>query len=406
MKITLPTPYPAQVPILKAAIDPTIKYCVINGGRQVGKTVMLIITALYWALSENNQHIMIVSPTDGMVKKIYNQMVGIIGKHYKSIVSSSKSSAGDSQIVFKQTNSLILFRSSAAEDSLRGYSNTHLLLDEAAFQKEETWNTILAPTLAVRGKKALFCSTPKGNNFFCKIYSKGVNQEEGYKSFKITYKDNPYANLQFIQDQKDSLPTEIFEQEYLGEFIDSSSIFKNVDEQAFLVKSLNTNQECVIGIDIAFQKDYTVAVCLNQHGHMLDYIRFNKVETPEVVENLKQFINKWKPKKTLIENNNQGLPIYHMLKQSGIMNLQEFNTNPGTKTDIINQLMAAFGKKEIAILNDETVKNEFKAFTYSISNTGKISFSAAYGHDDIVMATAIAWEAKKKIAVYNLVIRK
>ena len=240
---------------------------------------------------------MIVSPTDSMVRKIYNQMIQTMGKTLNTLVVSKKSSSGDAQMVFN-TGSVILFRSSEAENSLRGYSNTHLLLDECAFQKEVTWNTILAPTLAVRGKKVFFCSTPKGLNFFSKIYNKGLNMEDGFRSFKITYQENPYANLDFIRGQKEALPGEIFSQEYEGNFVDSASIFKNVDEQAVLYTAVSNRQECVVGIDIAFQTDFTVAVAISKDGHMLDYIRFNKVETPEVVAKLKAFIDKWKPKKS------------------------------------------------------------------------------------------------------------
>jgi hypothetical protein len=95
-----------------------------------------------------------------------------------------------------------------------------------------------------------------------------------------------------------------------------------------------------------------------------------------------------------METNNQGLPVYELLKRAGVSNLEGFNTNSTSKQEIINKLMAACSRKEIGLLNDEVVKEEMKAFTYSLSKTGKITFAASHGHDDICMSLALAWHVK------------
>ncbi len=396
LKINFPPAYPAQLEVLKSCLQSDDKYIIVNGSRQVGKTFLLSMISIYWALAEKRQTIMIVSPTDSMVRKIYKDCITLLEPVLHIIVKNKKAQSGDSEIVF-ENGSIILFRSAASENSLRGYSLTHLALDECAFIKEETWNTILAPTLTVRGKKVLFCSTPKGSNFFQKLFNRGLSNEPGYRSFKINWRDNPYANIEFIQEQEKILPHEIYLQEYEGQFTDSSSVFKNIRE--LLAPKATQQVECVIGIDIAFKKDYTVAVALATDGRMLDYIRFNQVETQEMVEKLHAFILKWKPKKTVIEENNQGISIYHLLRAKGLYNFEAFNTNSKSKGEIINQLIAGFSLKEIKIINDPIVIGEFEAFTYSLTKSGNIQFSAAYGHDDIVMSTAIAWNAKKQNAV-------
>lgn len=390
--INLPELYPAQLAVAKACISNKYKYIIVNGSRQTGKSSLLSIMSLYWALGEAKQTLMVVSPTDAMVRKLQKDILNIIGDNKKILVTKHKAQSGDAETVFIN-GSVILFRSAASEDSLRGYSLTHLLLDECAFIKETTWTTILAPTLIVRGKKVLFCSTPKGANFFKKLYHRGLAKESGYKSFFLNWKNNPYADTAFIQEQERILPSEIYRQEYEGEFIDSAGVFKYVSELAVLNRS-TTKQECVIGVDIAFKKDYTVAVALSSQGHMLDYLRLNNTETTELVNQLYAFYLKWEPRKTIIEENNQGLPIYHLLRQKGIYNFDTFNTNSKTKSELINPLMVAFSNKEIKLLNDPIVIEEFNAFTYSLSKQGNVQFAAAYGHDDIVMATAFAWYAK------------
>jgi PBSX family phage terminase large subunit len=402
LEIIFPTPYPAQIPVIKKCLDKDTFFITLNASRQSGKTFLATIVAVYWALNESNCHIMLVSPTDSQVKKIYKQIIKMLSPALRALVKSFKIQSGDSEIIF-MNGSVILFRSAASENSLRGYSNTHLILDESAFMKTDTWHEILAPTLAVRGKKVLFCSTPKGKNLFYEYYQRGLNKEKNYASYKITYDQNPYANLEFIEEQKRILPEIIFKQEYLGEFVDSSSVFKNVDELSILNKAVPAGQRCTIGIDIAFSIDYTVAIVLDIKGNMLDYLRVNRLDTPELVKQLVTFINKWKPYKTIIEENNQGRVILDLLKQAGVHRIEGFTTTAISKNEIINDLMAAFAKKEIHALNDSIIKGELEAFSYEISDTGKVTFAARNGfHDDCVMSLAFAYKGIKDLSVSNI----
>lgn len=395
MVIQLPKPYQSQLEVLKACFDRETTYITLNGSRQVGKTVICTIASLKWALETPGQCVMVVSPTDSQVKKVYKQILLML-EPMMFFIKSYKIQSGDSEIIFRN-GSIILFRSALSDNTLRGYSNTHLILDECAFIKEETWNTILAPTLTVRGKKVLFCSTPKGNNFFARLYHKGLDMLKEYKSFKLTYHNNPYANLKFIREQEEILPDEVFRQEYLGEFIDSAGCFRNINEICILKPSqFTSNEQYYIGVDIAFKGDYTVAVCLNSKNEMMDYIRFNNTEIVSLTTKLKDFFNKWKPKKILIESNNQGLPVIQTLRSQGIQNINEFATTGVSKPLMINQLIAAVGKKEIKLLNEEIIKSEFNAFIATLSKTGNVKYAASYGHDDIVMAVAITLECASK----------
>lgn len=402
IKINFPKLYPAQKKVVKAFLNDDYRYITLNGSRQIGKTFILAYVAIHAALSSSAQRIMIVSPTDGQVHKIYKQILELLKPVLKETVKSYKAQSGTSEIIFK-TDSQILFRSAAAFQNLRGESITHLLIDEAAFIKEEVYQQVLAPMLTVRGKKVLFCSTPKGTNYFHKLYQMGMGAVDKYVSFKITWRENPFADTTFIEEQRQLLAKEIYEQEYEGAFTDAANIFKYVKELATLKHSTPTKQKCTIGIDIAFKNDYTVAMCISDKGEMLDYIRFNKVDTQEMVDKLYAFIKKWNPTKTIIEENNQGLSIYHLLKAKGLYNFDSFVTTSKSKGEIINLLISAFSAKEIKLLNDPLIISEAEAFTYSLSKNGNVQFAAAFGHDDTVMATALAWHAKKLTAIGKIV---
>lgn len=400
-KVDAPEPYPAQCEVIKSCVYGPERYTICNGGRQLGKTVILITVSLAWALNTPEQLIMVVSPTDKQVKEIYDKTCETIKSGYSQLVKSSKASPGTIEISFVN-GSRIIYRSAEAENSLRGYALNYLLVDEASFIKEKIFFQVLTPSLLIRGKKVYLSSTPCGNNYFKKLFQLGQGTEESYKSFKITYRENPYVmgdpvKLKFIQEQERILPKEMFEQEYLGEFSQSASVFKYVDELATLNRSVPQGQEVVAGIDIAMLRDYTVCTILDTQGNLLDYLRFNKLEMNEAVSTLEAFLKQWNPRKIIIETNNQGITFYSMLKERGFYQMEPFVTTNTSKHSLINELMSAFAKKEIRLLNDDIVKDEFKDFTYTLSDRGTVTFAAATGHDDIVLSFGFAFRAKQML---------
>lgn len=394
VKINLAELYPAQLAIFSKIIKNDSFYNIVNGSRQVGKSILLINLALYFALSDAKSKVLVISPVDSQVKKLYTDIIITLGPAAKVIVKSKRGSGGSAQIVMNN-GSTILFRSAKSGDAIRGNDPSYILADEAAFIQEEVWSTAIEPALSTKGKKVVLVSTPRGNNYFKKLWAKGHDKSDNfYQSFKITYKDNPFANLQFINKQREELADDIFNQEYLGIFMDSTSIFKDVRSRAVLKKS-QPGIPCLMGIDVAFKKDYFVCSILDNNGNMLDYLRFNQTDTQTAVANVMAFYRKWTPLKVIIEVNNQGLPMFDLLRAAGIYNLQAFDTTSKSKGELINKLMADFNSGKIKLLNDEVVISEFEAFTYALTKNGNITFSAAYGHDDIVMATAFANYAKK-----------
>ena len=393
-------PYPAQQPVVRACIDKETKYIIYNASRQSGKTLLLHNVAVYYALQNKDNFIMIVSPTDGQVKKIYKQILESI--IHLPFVDKFKSQSGDAEINFLNGSTMI-FRSAQSFNSLRGYSLTHLLCDEFAFFDEEVYNTVLAPTLAVRGKKALFCSTPKGTNLFYRMYNLGLTEEK-YKSFKTTYKDNPYADKDFIEEQKKILSDAQFKQEYLGEFIDSAALFQNIENYSVLnqIESPVQGDSYFAGIDIGFKNDSTVISIFNHKSELVHIKILNQVSFQEQVRIIKETTQKFDVVLTYVESNNQGVAIIDGLIAAGMWKLQSFETTATSKPKIINQFLADFNQGLIKFVNNEQLKQQFKAFGYKMGNNGHVTFGGTGGiHDDIVMATIIGY-ANLKLNVNSI----
>ena len=400
-EIKLYKPYSKQIPIHQACNDKETFFITAVAGRQAGKTALAQQQAIYWALNSDNVLVYWVSPTAGQATKVYKQLLEMIIK--TPVLKSYKGGQGDTEITFTN-KSKILFRSSAQEDSLRGETIEYLIDDEAAFQKEEVFNTILLPMLNVRGRKCLCISTGKGKNWFFHQYQRGLSNDKTYKSFKFLSSDNPYSNPEVIKIAKDNLPDVLFRQEYLGEFIDSSAIFENVQELCCLDKLPKplAGQSYWMGIDIALKDDYTVITVIDKDSNVIWYDRFNHVTAPQLKQRIIDARNLWSPKKIMIEENNQGLPIIDDLRiVHKISNIVGFKTTSTSKQEIVNNLINAFSSKKIRVPKDDIYKSELETFTMTISPTGQPKFAAASGfHDDIPMSLAITWECVNKFK-YN-----
>ena len=388
MIINLIKPHEKQKEIVDACLNDDYFFVIAIIGRQFGKTTIAENLAVYWALNYPNSTIYWVSPTDSQSQKVYKEIIDAIIE--TGCIKSKKMPRGDTEIVFKNT-SKILFRSAASEDSLRGQSVDYMILDEAAFIKKDTVETILLPMLNVKGKKCLFISTPKGKNYLYNYFLKSQEQKEWHSLRYSTY-DSPLANSQLIEMFKNTLPEKLFQQEVEAQFVDSSSVFNNITE----IMSQEPHNQPVAGvkyfagIDIGFINDASVLTILDDYGNLVKYYRWTDLESPELIQEILRLNNLWKFTAITIETNNQGLTIYQELKRK-MSNLHEFNTNSRTKPEIINRLIHLFNMKEIKIIEDDYLRIELEGFIFKQNDSGTIKFLADSGfHDDCVMSLAIA----------------
>lgn len=386
--IELFTPHVIQQEIINKTLREDVMFSVVVCGRQIGKSTLGENMALYWAINDPGSKIMMVSPTEAQASKMYKDIVNAV--IHTPIIKTRKGQFGSIEIVLANS-SVIMFRSAASEDSLRGNSIHYLILDEAAFMKRETVESILLPTMSVTGKKALFLTTPKGKNYIHDYYVKGLSGEKGWVSTHAPSTSSPLVNDTILKMFKETLSPKLYEQEILAKFIDSASLFNNI-EDLFILPEQNVpivNQRYVASMDIGLVTDASVLSVINEDGNVVKIYRWVDIKTPVLIKNIMDINKKWNFEKIIIENNNQGLPVIQVLREY-IDNVIDINTNSRTKPLMINNLVNLFNTRDILIVNDEDAKLEFEMFQFVQSPTGKLSFMAESGfHDDIVMSIAI-----------------
>lgn len=391
MTIKLFNPHRGQREVIKYIEDDSVFFITCVIGRQWGKSLLGMNTAVKWAVDNKKCVVYWISPVDSQAHKVYKQILDAI--YHTGVIKSNKGAKGDTEIVLVN-GSKILFRSAASEDSLRGESVDYMILDEGAFIKKETVDMVLLPMLNVKGKKCMLLTTPKSKNYVYDWFLRGSDDNfPDWKSFRFSTLDSPYSNDNLIEMFKNTLPQKLFEQEILAEFIDSASVFNNINELMVLdpISGPVYGGEYYGGIDIGLINDASVLSILDGDGNLIKYYRFEKVESPELIEEIVRLNSIWKFRKIYIENNNQGLTIYQELKRK-ISCIRDINTNQKTKPEMINKLIHAFNMKEIKLVKDELLRIELEAFIFK-QRDGKIKFEADSGfHDDIVMSLAMARE--------------
>ena len=106
---------------------------------------------------------------------------------------------------------------------------TYAVLDEVADIKPEAWEQVIRASLSDKKGRGLFIGTPKGRNWFNDLYKLGQGgEDEDWKSWHFTTKDNPLIDPKEIESAKKTLSTFAFKQEYMASFDNAGSdIFRD-----------------------------------------------------------------------------------------------------------------------------------------------------------------------------------
>lgn len=383
---------PWQREVTDSYIDDVYKFYVINTSRQIGKSLLITQLVLYSAINFENVDVGVVSLTYKQVKKIYADITDLLSD--TPIVKTNNKS----ELLIELINgSKIRFLSAQNPDSVRGFTFDYLFCDEFAFYQDGVWGKVLQPTTMAKGKKVVLCSTPRGTgNDFHNLFNLGMNPEvKNTTAFQYDYTHGMF-DLEEIEAIRQSLPDAVFKQEYLCQFSDNGTVFKNIAAIATITefKPPQSTQKYYIGIDVGVFNDFTIAIVMDEQGNVCDIYKGTRGSILQIQKEVEDFIRKWNPRKVLIELNNQGITIYEHLRLKFQSKIEGFKTTAQSKSPLINELQKAIEERVISIPNftlDKTIYEELNNFSFTYSaKTKQIQYQALAGcHDDAVISLAL-----------------
>jgi hypothetical protein len=378
-------PYEFQKNIIDDIIGKEDMFYTMTCGRQIGKTLLLINMLLYYAINKPKSISLWVSPYYSMAVKVLSQIIDAIED--SGIVKEANKSE---KIITLVNGSRIYFRSAEKPETIRGLSVAYAFLDEAQDIDDDAFNKSILPTLTAVGKKCLIAGTPKTKNWFYTYFQRGG--QPNYNSYTAPSSISPYVSKDFLEEQRQSLPPAIFNQEFLAEWQEGDGeVFTNIDGVCILDEWIPTRERTYGGLDIGTKGDYTVLTIMDRSGRVVWVWRDRGLEYSQIVDKVVYFCKKYDTS-LLIEANSMGDAVYEMVKKK-YKNTKPFITSNTSKENIIRRLISdiADGGLELPSPNlFNPLYKELQMFQYKYLPSGKVQYGAMSGaHDDTVMSLAI-----------------
>lgn len=372
-----------------------------------GKSVFAEILMIEY-LCKKNTFSAYISPTFALGRKVYKELITLLNN--SGIIKSANGSTLTIESIYGAT---LQFFSIEAYTAIRGNTVSGILImDECAFYPdklpsgEDPWGSVIMPITKARKPKVLIISTPRGKRgMFYSFYNKAISKEKGYAEITASIFDDELITKEQIEEIKQSIPLHSFEEEFEVKFLDSSITFFSGFEKCFKKFDFNRNIKQWIGIDLSsIGTDETILSIINEK---------NEIETISIdgtldikYKKIANIINSIKSLQAVyIEENGLGSPIINEIKKL-VKNktiIHPWLTTNSTKEDIISNMAVKIANEEISFNdNDKKLYSQLSTFIVKYSKTNKLQFEAQSGHhDDYVMATAIALQAKEDFKFTN-----
>ena len=296
------------------------------------------------------------------------------------------------------------------EDPDAGRSRKYALalVDEAAMARnlQEAWEQSIRATLADYKGGAWFLSTPKGRNYFHRLYMLGQDDREGdWQAHHAPTSANPHIDPGEIEAARRSLPERVFAQEYLAQFIeDGAGVFRGIDRTpaAPWLELGEPGASYTIGVDWGRHEDFTVLVVIDHKLRVVHVDRFTGIGYELQTSRLIALWQRFGKCPVLAEANSMGGPLIERLQRQRIP-VRAFYTTNASKGAAIEALSLAIENRQLALPQDDRIRflrEELLAFESERLPSGQLRYTAPPGqHDDGVMALAIAYHGA---AVPNL----
>jgi hypothetical protein len=291
------TPNPPQIALINAVNNPEYRFITAVLNRRTGKSYMAnIIGHLVTLMPGTN--ILVLAPNYSLSSISWDIQRKLLNTFD---IETERSNAKD-KIIELQNGSTIRMGSVSQADSVVGRSYDLIIYDEAALNDkgEETYNIQLRPTLDKPNSKAIFISTPRGKNWFHSFYRRGFSDDEKFKrwvSIRSTYRDNPRASIEDVEDARASMSKAEFAQEYESDFIALEGQIYELNPQNIIDIDLSniSKLDVIAGLDMGF-RDPTAMVIMITDGvnyYIVDEFQTNETSTSKYAEEIREKIEKW-----------------------------------------------------------------------------------------------------------------
>lgn len=417
--------HPCQKRVLRKMRDN--RFFILMASRQIGKSTMMTIYALWIACFQQDQSILIVANKEGTAIEIfrrirlaYEELPNWLKPGVKEYGKTSMSLANGCRIGISTTTGT----------AARGQSINCLILDELAFIEshlvDEFWKSVYPIVSSSKKSKIFIASTPNGTgNLFHSIYTGAEQGKNGWACDKILWNEIPGRDEKWKQETIATIGSlDAFNQEFNCNFLDSGE--SSINEQLYERLSVYIKQPTYImdegcyqiweepsddkiysvGVDVSegIDKDASVVQIMDitdlTNIKQVACYHNNGISPVNFLPKLHEILTQWGKPLVSIERNNCGAQVVDGLRsnfeydnivswgaatagrqkdQLGIV----VHTN--TKYTGVANMRYWINELEVVQIRDIHLLKEFKTFVRHPNSTWSAKKGAGY-HDDRVMS--------------------
>ena len=345
----------------------------------------------------------------------------------------------------------ISFRTAGRDGrSLRGLWAHRIIVDEAARVPDGILTDVLLPMLTDVGGEYVLASSPFGRrSAFYRLYAKGVGfredphpasslggplpilggggakrrvreEEVTYASFHCPTSDNKHLDGAFLAAQREDMGESLYAQEYEAQFVDDyGAVFREEDITAAIatlpgvrlaggeiLSDPETGGVYVAGIDWGRKQDFSVVAVLNVAAHparLVHLSRWQGTGWDRQADAAAEILTLYAPMRILADGSSIGDPVAEMLEKAIArlrlpslrpLSVERFTFGAESKVRLVDTLTVGLAARALQFPPHRTLLAELRGFEYAPGSSGRLKMGArSGGHDDCVIALALAWLA-------------
>lgn len=283
------------------------------------------------------------------------------------------------------------------EDAGRGKKYKQWVIDEAASVRglERLFWEAMRPTLTDLRGGMWMLGTPQGRGFFWQSYVKGLDENEPeWFSAQAPSRENPAILESEILAAKSSIPDRIFRQEYLAEFLESTSaVFP--DFGACIDSGRSENEEPEegkryrMGLDLARKQDYSVVTVFDNTGKQVYFERWHAQGWEKQISRVVQICERFDCD-VIVDATGLGDVVVEQMRVAGLV-VHPFLFTAGSRSSLLDNLALELENKRLRLMDIPVQSHELSSFDYeALPGGGWKAVASGGGNDDCVMALALA----------------
>jgi hypothetical protein len=382
-----------------AAFVASERFIVWTAGRRCGKSEFAVMWTLRRVLDARARRltgvIWIVYPTYDIARTAWRKFKRLTPAAWVRQYIGTETSP---RAIIMRGGITIEFKSGVNPGALVGEGLLACWVDECGTIKERVWSESLRPTLADHVAPALLTGTPKGHNWYWKLYQQGwlpdfpdtlsigLNSGQGIPSY-----ENPYLRRDEIDAMGREMSQRLFQQEILAKFLSDEGAVLKLERVRAKGLRYSTNVTAALGIDLARRADYTVMVGMDADLGVTHFERFRDIDWPIQKRKIEATWLKLGKPAIVIDATGVGDPMVQELQYSGVYVAEAFLFTGTSKRQLVESLAMACDDAALTLPDEPELLNEMEAFEMTALPSGNVRYAAPEGqHDDCVMALALA----------------